>query len=254
MSEHPHVPLPAGSTLGKSFEYGLDINLGTSASPSWQPIRRISGWAPTYPATSVDITSYDDRGSTSNEVTARSFAASFTVQGKRSLTTGLYLPELEALLAAQKATSNAAVVEVRWYHKPDEGTPNPNDAGSAYCTVEVTRQNTGNAEAEWYSVTLTGRGAFTPIANPFAGWGATAPTLGSILPAGAGEGEMVTIVGTGLLGATAVKFGAVDAAEYVVVNGSTIIASLGAGSAGSVNVTVVTPGGTSNAVAYTRTV
>ena len=51
-----------------------------------------------------------------------------------------------------------------------------------------------------------------------------------------------------------VKFGTVDADEYVVVNGSTIIATLGAGAAGSVNVTVVTPGGTSNAVAYTRTV
>ena len=254
MSEHPHVPLPAGSTLGKSFEYGLDINLGTTASPSWQPVRRISGWAPTYPATSVDITSYDDRGSTSNEVTARSFSASFTVQGNRSLTTGLYLPELEVLLAAQKATGNSAVVEVRWYHKPDEGAPNPSDAGAAYCTVEATRQNTGNAEAEWYSVTLTGRGKFTPIANPFGGWDVTTPTLASALPTAAGGGDMVTITGTGLLGATVVKFGAVNAGEFVVVNGSTIIASLPAGAAGSAPVVVTTPGGTSAALPYTRTV
>ena len=246
------VPLPVDTTLGKSFEYGLDINLGTDGAPSWQPIRRISAWSPTYPPTETDATTYDDLGSENNEVTGRSFATSFTVQGNRSLTTGLYLPEVEKLLAASKGIGAAAVVDIRWYHKPEVGTPNPTDAGRAYCTVAFTRQNTGNADNEVFSATLTGKGKFTPIANPFPGWDATDPVLASITPEGAEEGELVTINGSGLLGATAVTFGATPAGDFVVANAATIIAQLPAGSAGSVNVTVTTPAGTSDPLAYTR--
>lgn len=247
------VPLPAGTTLGKSFEYGLDINLGTQGAPSYQPIRRISAWAPTYPATTQDQATYDDLGAANEGVAARSFATSFTVQGNRSLTSGLFLPEVEALLAAAKGTGEAAVVDIRWYHKPEVGTPNPSDAGQAFCRVELTRQNTGNAELEVFNVTLTGQGPFTSIVNPFAGWGVTEPVLAAITPEGEGAGDLVTLTGTGLLGATDVKFGATSAADFVVANGATIIASLPTGTAGDVNVTVITPGGTSNAVAYTRT-
>lgn len=252
MSDHPFVPLPADTSLGKSFEYGLDINLGTSGAPSWQPIRRISAWAPTYPATTQDVASYDDRGAENTDVTGRSFATAFTVQGNRSTVTGAYLPEVEALLAAAKGIGSAAVVDIRWYHKPDVGTPNPTDAGRASCTVEVTRQNTGNAEAESFSVSLTGKGRFTPITNPFAGWDVSKPVLSAITPSGAAANDLVTITGSGLLGATSVMFGTVSATDFVVANGATIIAQLPAGTAGSVNVTVTTPGGTSTALAYTR--
>lgn len=248
------VVLPAGTTLGKSFEYGLDINLGTTAVPSYQPIRRMSAWAPSYPPTTQDQATYDDLGATNEAVVARSFATSLTVQGNRSLTTGLYLPELEALLAAAKATLEGAVADIRWYHKPEVGTPNPDDAGQAFCRVEMTRQNTGNAEVEVFNVTLTGQGAFASITNPFAGWGVTEPVLATVTPEGEGAGDLVTLTGTGFLGATAVAFGATPATDFVVVNGSSIIASLPTGSAGSVNVTVTTPAGTSDAVAYTRTV
>ena len=246
------VPLPAGTTLGKSFEYGLDINLGTAASPSWQPIRRISAWAPTYPATTQDQATYDDLGADNQAVTARSFATSFTVQGNRSVTTGLYLPEVEALLAAAKATGEAAVVDIRWYHKPEVGAPNPTDAGRASCRVEFTRQNTGNAEIEVFNATLTGQGPFESIANPFAGWDVTTPVLAAVSPEGAAAGELVTLTGSGLLGATAVTFDAVAAEDFVVANAATIIASLPVGSAGAVDVVVTTPGGTSAAVSYTR--
>jgi len=248
------VPLPAGTALGKSFEYGLDINLGTSGSPSYQPIRRISAWAPTYPPTPQDQATYDDLGATNETVAARSFAAGFTVQGNRSLTTGLYLPEVEALLAAAKATLDGAVVDIRWYHKPEVGTPNPSDAGQAFCRVEITRQNTGNAEVEVFNGTRTGQWPFASIVNPFAGWDVTEPVLASITPEGEGAGDLVTLTGTGFLGATSVTFGATPATDFVVANAATIIASLPTGTAGSVNVTVTTPGGTSNAVAYTRTV
>ena len=213
MTDHPYVPLPAGTALGKSFEYGLDINLGTVAVPAWQTVRRISGFAPSYPPITADVQSYDDRGATNEDVTGRSFALAFTMQVNRSVTTGLMLPEAEKLFAADKGTGGNAVVQVRWYHKPDSGVASPNDAFTGYATVSLTRQNTGNAETEWWSVALTGKGSFTAITNPAVAWTATAPTLASALPAAAAAGTIVTITGANLLGATSVKFGAVEGAE-----------------------------------------
>jgi hypothetical protein len=246
------VPLPAGTTLGKSYEYGLDVNLGTYADPTWQPVRRMSAWQPATPPTTTDVASYDDLGSPNEDVTGRGFNASLTVQGNRSLNTGLYLPELEALVAAAKAKGEGAVLDVRWYHKPEVGTPNPNDAGRAYVTVEITRSNTDNTGIENKAITITGKGEFEPIANPFTGWGATAPSIQGITPAGALSGDLVTINGAGLLDASAVTFDTLPADDFQVINGATIVALLPTDTAGDVPVVVTTPGGSSTAFTYTR--
>lgn len=58
-------------------------------------------------------------------------------------------------------------------------------------------------------------------------------------------GTSVTITGTNLLDATAVKFGATNAASYTVNSATQIIATSPAGSAGTVHITVTTSGGTS---------
>jgi hypothetical protein len=249
------VPLPAGSTLGKSFEYGIDVNLGTSAVPSWQPVRRISGFNPTPTPTTQDAQTYDDLGAQNNDVTGWSFGLAFNVQVNRSLTTGLYLPEVEAILARTKpsAKGELAVLEVRWYHKPELGTPNPTDAGRGLATVAVTRQNTGpNGEIEVLSVTLTGKGPYDEIANPFTGWDLTAPVIGSVTPEGAGDGDLVTITGTGFLGATAVSIDALPVTEFTVVNAASIIAVVPIGDAGDAPVVVTTPAGASAPFSFTR--
>lgn len=248
------VPLPAGTSMGKSFEHGIDVNLGTYGAPQWQPIRRISGWAPQYARVTADVTTYDDLGNSNEEITGRAFSTAFTVQGNRSVATGMYLPELEKLLAAAKAKGEAAVLDVRWYHKPETGTPNPNDAGRSFVTVDVTRQSTGNAEVETYSVAMTGKGEVESIPNPFTGWGATVPVISFVGPDGALDGDLITIQGAGFLGATAVTINGVVLAvgDFNVVNASTIIAILPVGDAGTVDVTVTTPAGVSAAYAFNR--
>ena len=252
MSNHPFVPLPAGSTLGRSFEYGIDVNLGTYAVPSWQPVRRISGWSPSFPPVTGDLSTYDDRGAPNEGVTGRGFTGSFTVQANRSQSTGLYLPELEAIFAASRAILDGATLDIRFYHKPDVGAAHPADAGRITVRVEAARQNTDNASAEVWSVTLTGKGRVLDIANPFQGWDVSVPKISAVSPAAATAGKLVTITGTGFLGATLVKFGAVNAAEFSVVGGSTILAVMPAGAAGSAPVQVTTPGGVSATFAYTR--
>ncbi|WP_232247177.1 IPT/TIG domain-containing protein [Kitasatospora azatica] len=79
------------------------------------------------------------------------------------------------------------------------------------------------------------------------------PTLSSLAPdkGPVAGGSSVTLTGTNLTNATAVSFGA-TVASFVVVSATQIIATAPTGSAGPVNVTVTTPGGTSNALPYSR--
>ena len=250
------VTLPAGSTLGKSFEYGIDVNLGTYATPVWQSVRRISGFQPSPTPQTQDAQTYDDLGAQNSDVTGWSINHVFNAQVNRSTTTGLYLTEIEAILARTKPTAKgeSAVLDVRWYHKPESGEPNPNDAGRGFFTVATTRQNSGpNGEIEVLSITLTGKGQYDVIVNPFAGWGAAAPTITSITPTGKSIGDQVTITGTGFTGVTAVKFDAIvlDVDTYTVVGASTIVATIPPLSSGVQAVTVTNATGVSAATNYT---
>lgn len=251
------VPLPAGTTLGKSFEYGIDVNLGTPGAPVWQPVRRISGFQPTPTPTTQDAQTYDDLGAQNTDVTGWSFGIAFNVQVNRNTSTGLYLPEIEALLARTRpsAKGEAAVIEVRWYHKPEFGTPNPADAGQGRATVAYTRQNTGpNGEIEVLSVTLSGKGPYTEIANPFTGWDEEAAIIGLVAPEGAGDGDLVTITGTGFLGTTGITVDGVPvpSTDWTVVSGATIILAMPSGDAEAVPIVVTNAGGASSAYTFNR--
>ncbi len=74
-----------------------------------------------------------------------------------------------------------------------------------------------------------------------------APTVVSLSPTQgpAAGGTTVTITGTTLTGATAVSFGGTAATGFTVVNGTTITATAPAHAAGSADVRVTTPSGTS---------
>ena len=80
------------------------------------------------------------------------------------------------------------------------------------------------------------------------------PTLGSVTPS-AGKvsgGTPVTLTGTGFVtGATSVKFGTTTARSWTVTSPTTIVAVTEAHGAGTVTVTVTTPGGTSDIGHYT---
>ena len=78
------------------------------------------------------------------------------------------------------------------------------------------------------------------------------PIVSSATPPTATATTPMTVNGAYFTGATDVKFGAVSATSIVVVSPSQITCIMPAGSAGSAPVTVITPAGTSNALAYTR--
>ena len=76
-----------------------------------------------------------------------------------------------------------------------------------------------------------------------------APTVSAVTPASgpATGGTKITIAGTGLTGATGVSFGGAAAASFTVNSATSITATSPAASAGTVDVTVTSPGGTSAA-------
>lgn len=88
--------------------------------------------------------------------------------------------------------------------------------------------------------TGTGAGLFTYIAPP------VAPTIASVNPGSGstGGGTVITIVGTGFAGATAVTVGGVNALGFTVASDTTMTATTTAHDAGVVDVAVTGPNGT----------
>ncbi len=77
-----------------------------------------------------------------------------------------------------------------------------------------------------------------------------APTLTSLNPTSAVVGTSITLTGTTLTGATGISFNGTAAVTFAVANATTATATVPAG-ATSGPVTITTPGGTSNGVAFT---
>lgn len=252
----PTAPaLPAGATLGHSYEWGLDVNIGTRDAKVWQPVRRISDFQPSPTPITQDAQTYDDFGATNEDKTGESVSITFTELVNRIQSTGRYLAEAEALKARTEpdAKGEAAVIEYRYYHKPESGTPHPDEAYEGEATVGITRQNiAADGSVERWAVTLTGKGPRRRIANPFTGWDASAPVITSVGPEGAPAGDIVTITGNGFTDASQVMFGASAAGDFVVVTDASILATVPSGTAGSAAVKVTTPAGESSSFPYTR--
>ena len=108
----------------------------------------------------------------------------------------------------------------------------------------VDSPNFGFADTVNITVTTIGGASATSSADQFSY--ATMPAVSSISPTSGfrNGGDTVTITGTDLADATAVDFGTVAAASFTVNSDGSITVASPAGSNGSVDVTVVTPAGT----------
>ncbi|MFD2792585.1 phage tail tube protein [Promicromonospora vindobonensis] len=260
----PYSPtLPAGSTLGKSFEYGVDVFDGTAAEsltalatdPRWLPIRRALNVVPAMTPITQPAQTYDDKGSPNDDVSAWSWVLALAAFVNRSATTGQPVPELKVIQDryGDKIGENAKV-GVRYYHKPADGsTPDPAEAFQGVATAAYTRNNAGpEGTNEQWGITLTGVGYATRIANPFTGWAddTDLPVIAGILPAGQTVGEQITISGQGFSGTTGVTIDTLPA-EFTLVSDATIVAVIPATAAGAAPVVVTDANGPSVAVDYT---
>lgn len=248
----PTAPtFPAGTAVGFSYEFGVDINLGTEGAPNWQTVRRISDVAPGVKPVTKDQSSYDDFGSPNDSKISEEWDLGFTVLVNR-LSSGLYAPEVEALKAYTEpnALGELATAQVRWYDKPFSGTANANDAYSGFATVTIDRGASGNADVGSWKIQLAGKGKRTQIANPFTGWGVVIPTIASITPSGLTVDDQVRIDGANFLGTTGITIDTVSVVDFLVVSAGTIVAVIPAAVAGAAPVIVTNAAGASAAFAY----
>jgi IPT/TIG domain/PASTA domain len=74
---------------------------------------------------------------------------------------------------------------------------------------------------------------------------ATSPTVTAVAPAVATAGDLVKVTGTELTGASEVRFGELSASVFTVDSETEITAEVPSGATGTVDVSVVTPAGTS---------
>jgi len=122
--------------------------------------------------------------------------------------------------------------------------------GNASKAVQAKVESLLSGTAYVYEVVATNAGGTaTPGAQKEFSTLAEAPTVTAIDPARGpvAGGTTVTITGTNLAGATAVEFGAANPATIVSGGPTQIVATAPPGSAGPVDVTVTTAGGTSAA-------
>ncbi|MEU8569589.1 IPT/TIG domain-containing protein [Streptomyces pathocidini] len=231
-------PLAGGNTVtitGTGFTSATAVSFGgTPATFIVNSATQITATAPAHAAGAVNVT-VTSPGGTSNAVPYTYVAA----------------PTITSISPPSGPTSggNTVTITGTGFGGATAVTFGPNPATSF--TIVSPTQITATAPAGTGSVnvTVTGPGG-TSNAVPYTYVGA--PTITSVVPntGPLAGGNTVTITGTGFTGATAVNFGPNPATSFTIVSPTQITATAPAGT-GTVNVTVTTPGGTSNAVPYT---
>jgi len=227
----------------------MKVDVSTD-NTNWTPLRGITDLNPGNPnPTNQDVTDYDNGGWQDFEKTVHGW--SLVAKCRRKTTTGTFDPGQELARLADDQLGDNGKLYVRWYDR--NGAP---EAYTGLAIITYAQSKTGAVDYDEVTITFTGSGARTAIANPFAP--ATAPVIlkvAAVLTEPAGTGAQIKITGSGFTGTvagTGVKSAAAACVPFAVVSDSLIIATLPSQSAGATAITVTNATGVSNSVNYTR--
>ena len=159
-----------------------------------------------------------------------------------STDTALYMPKPVYRYLGFETVSDLGVTERLWTVKPARlSAPSNNRNESDITKLEITANIFADGSGKLFDRQIVDSN--DPVA----------PVVSSHIPASiaVAGGELVTLTGSGFTGATAVTFGGTAADDFEVVSDSKLVAIAPANTAGSVNVTVTSPAGTSAAHAVT---
>ncbi|MBV8620639.1 MAG: IPT/TIG domain-containing protein, partial [Curvibacter sp.] len=223
---------------GTNFTGATAVKFGSTNATSYtvNSATQITATAPAGSAGTVDVTVVTAGGTSATSasdqytyapspaVTSLSVASGPTAGGTSVIITGTNFTAATAVkFGATNATSFTVNSATQITATSPSGSP-----GTVDVTVTTVSGISSTAAAD----------QFTYVAVP------TVSNLGTSAGPTAG-GNSVVITGTNFSGATAVKFGANNAASFNVNSATQITATAPAGSAGAVDITVTTPGGTS---------
>ncbi len=155
---------PSVGTTSNSYEVIVDINTGTEETPTWTNIPDITAFAPTPANKMIDTTTYAHKGNTAQSKVGEDFTATFNALGIRGAD-GEFQEYILALLALSAPETRGADAVGHFRYYDSEG------ASYAYeftATVQDGRANTGNADPNFFTFTLTSQGDRKSIPNPVA--------------------------------------------------------------------------------------
>ena len=223
---------------------------GTQSNWSTGAINQ-SGWqAYTAGIYTVTATSYLN-GMYANYLNGGAAYTGKTVSGAYTVTIGAPMPTVTSISAASGSIAGGTVITISG--TGFTGATAVKFGSTAATSIKVTSATTITATAPAHTaggtvditVTTPGGTSATSAADQFTY--VSLPTVTGISPTAGplGGGTSVTINGTYFYLVTNVYFGGIPATSYVVNGGTQIIAKSPGDGAGTVDVTVTTPGGTS---------
>lgn len=218
----------------------LDINMGTDAVPDWRSVFALLEYKPSVSPNVEDDTSYDALGWAENDQSAMEWSAEGKVSHRADPDTGAFHPTHDFIEQRSTNIGSGAKVPIRYYDRFGRS-----GAKQGVALFEFNLEGGDYKALDQVSFKMTGTGPLTSIANPV---NATPlPIVASVSPATdvAAGGKLILLRGAFFTGATAVKFGTTSATAFTVVDSTTIAVNAPAHAAGTLNVTVTTPNGTS---------
>ncbi|WP_427870542.1 phage tail tube protein [Leucobacter luti] len=242
---------PTRGANASSYEWILDVGIrptNPSDPVQYLTIPDITALQPNASPKTSDGSTYANKGQDDQVTVGEGFNLAVNVkvvtdaQGEPIPGLALLIEAANAMLDQDRAGDR--VISVRYYHYKI--------ANLAYeFTAEVnwTRANTGNADNEFLSFTLTSKGDRKPITNPALA-PVTAPSITSAEPAGVTAGGIVRVGGEGVARATGVTVGG-EAATSIPAGGALYV-TMPAGTAGSAPIIVTSSAGASAPFDYTR--
>lgn len=225
----------------------IDLDFGPYPAVAYQQLLGIFDLKLIEELRTVDDETDDDDGAAREAITGYNWR----IEGKLKWSTNAARTVVDpghAFLRSQFLIgrgSNVALAEFgcRFY---DRTGLESNDSGEGRVYVKVWQPEGGTpGNPSDVSFTLQGQGPLAAITNPAAVLTPTITGLSQLSGPAAG-GNAIKIFGSKfatVTGATGVKFGANNATNYSIVNDGLIVATVPAGAAGSVRVTVTNPSG-----------
>lgn len=164
MTATPRVTLGPASGVK---DWYLDVNTGTSVSPTWTPVSGLMSFKPAVKSVMKDTSTFDGGGAQSSQKTADQWELSGKLKrAGQSATPTAYDPGQEALRAKSLLYGAANVIEVRWYEVNGSDRPVA-EAWQGTAAVEWSEDADGYDDVRTVSFTLTGQGARAAVSpNP----------------------------------------------------------------------------------------
>jgi hypothetical protein len=239
------------STLARMWYLDVD-SAGSSAAPVWLAVLGMTEFKPALEPTLQDDSDYDGGGFMSSTKTAEKWSVESKIARKTTEDDGTaYDPGQEFLRSkAFGKMGPANRVHIRYYEMTEDGPRS--EAYEGWAAVTWSPDGGKMDDLNLVSLTLTGQGRLSAVTHPDTGVSLPVVTLVDPDDGVAAGGALVEISGANFAGATAVKFATTSAASFDVVSGGTIEVIAPAHAAGQVDVTVVTPAGTSATSAATK--